>query len=63
MNGHQSEGVARDGPVGGVVYVVELGPLLDVQNERLHAPILIAVAFEQVRVSYAYVTVYIQIAL
>jgi hypothetical protein len=59
VDGHESERVAWHGSIGRVVDVVKLSPLFDVQDERLDAPVLVAVAFEQVGVPDSNVTVYI----
>ena len=39
MDDHEGQGVARDGPLAGILDVPRLGPLLDKQDQGRHAPV------------------------
>jgi hypothetical protein len=60
-NSHESERVARDGGLRSVVDVVILGPALHLEHKRPHAPILLAVGLEQVRIANANVVVQVDV--
>jgi hypothetical protein len=61
-NAHEHQRVTRYGLRCGIVDIVELGPALDIQDKRTHAPVQFTVALEQVRIAYAIVIVEIEIA-